>query len=181
MTCIVGVVQGVRIVIGGDGASVSGWDHLPRADAKVFQKGEFLIGYTSSFRMGQLLQYEFAVPVHPDGLEVFEYMVTRFVPALRECFKSGGFAQEKERQESGGTFLVGYRGRLFHIEGDYQVVEPLNAFSAVGCGAQIALGALYVLDDAEQDPLERVARALQAASNFNAAVRRPFSIRELKR
>jgi len=40
-------------------------------------------------------------------------------------------------QEAGGTFLVGYRGRLFRVDSDYQVGESVNNYCAVGCGADL--------------------------------------------
>ena len=52
MTCIVGLIDGRRVWMGGDSAGVSGLDITVRADAKVFRNGDFLIGFTSSFRMG---------------------------------------------------------------------------------------------------------------------------------
>ena len=57
MTCIVGLIDGRRVWMGGDSAGVSGLDITVRADAKVFRNGDFLIGFTSSFRMGQLLAF----------------------------------------------------------------------------------------------------------------------------
>lgn len=53
MTCIVGYVTPAReVVMGADSAGVAGYDLRIRRDVKVFHAGPFLIGYTSSFRMG---------------------------------------------------------------------------------------------------------------------------------
>ena len=57
MTCIVGLVHEGVVYIGGDSAGVGGMSLTVRADEKVFQNGEFLMGFTTSFRMGQLLRY----------------------------------------------------------------------------------------------------------------------------
>lgn len=43
--------------MGCDSAGVGGWHLQLRADPKVFHVGHFLIGYTDSFRMGQLLRF----------------------------------------------------------------------------------------------------------------------------
>ena len=57
MTCIVGLEHDGKVYMGGDSAAVGGMDVYPSRIPKVFQAGRYLIGYTTSFRMGQLLQY----------------------------------------------------------------------------------------------------------------------------
>lgn len=184
MTCIVGLlagpglVAGKGVVIGGDSAGVAGYLTVVRADPKVFRTGPFLIGYTSSFRMGQLLRFRLSVPArHPD-VDVFQFMVTTFVDAVRDCLKAGGCAEVNNAVESGGTFLVGYAGRLFEIDGDYQVGEPADGYAAVGGGAELALGALHATADRPAD--ERVQAALAAAAYFSTGVRPPFVIERLE-
>lgn len=55
MTCVVGLVDKGTVYIGVDSAAVQGWTRRKSRVAKVFHRGPFLIGYTTSFRMGQLL------------------------------------------------------------------------------------------------------------------------------
>jgi ATP-dependent protease HslVU (ClpYQ) peptidase subunit len=177
MTCIVGLIDKGNVYIGGDSAGVAGYGLTIRADEKVFINGEFIMGFTSSFRMGQLLRYALKPPVwHPD-VDIFQYMVTDFIDAVRNCLKSGGWAQKEKENESGGFFLVGFKGRLFKIEIDYQVAEANTPYIATGCGEDIALGSLYTSTGLE--PEERIMRALEAAEQFSAGVRRPFVIKTL--
>lgn len=177
MTAIAGFCENGKVWIGGDSAGVSGWDLSVRADQKVFRNGEFLFGFTSSFRMGQLLRYSFNPPVQKERQDVCAYMVTDFVNALRDCLKSGGYARRESETESAGTFLVGYRGRLFQIGSDYQVGEARDGYDACGCGAAISLGALFALKG--KSPRERISVALEAAERHSAGVRGPFVIEEL--
>jgi len=177
MTCIVGLVSDGKIYMGGDSASVSGWDLIVRADEKVFRNDGFLMGFTSSFRMGQLLRYSFNPPTHPDNMDLMRYMATIFVDSIRQCLKDGGFAKKQNEVESGGNFLIGYKGRLFQIENDYQVALSRDKFDAVGCGASYALGSLY--STPKMTPLQRIKTALQCAENFSAGVRAPFKILSL--
>lgn len=145
MTCIVGVVEQEVVYIGGDSAGVAGLDITNRKDPKVFKVGDFLIGCTTSFRMIQLIRFSFSPPKrHPDK-DVFEYMCTEFINEIRNCLKSGGFAEVNCSVENGGSFLVGYCGRLFKIESDFQVGESVDSFQSVGCGEPFALGALSAL------------------------------------
>ena len=57
MTCIVGLVDDGKVYMGGDAASVDGYIVRTSALSKVFRNGPFLIGYSTSWRMGQILQY----------------------------------------------------------------------------------------------------------------------------
>ena len=103
-------------------------------DPKVFTLGDFVIGFTTSYRMGQLLQFNLEIPCHHDEVSLFAYMVTVFIDAVRECLKTGGYAEKAKEVEKAGTFLVGYKGHLFRIEGDYQVAESALSYDAIGCG-----------------------------------------------
>lgn len=179
MTCIVGVVHDGVVYIGGDSAGVDGrYGLVVRSDRKVFRSGHFVMGFTSSFRMGQLLQYGFSPPPPREGMDTFEYMVTEFVDTARNRMKTGGFTAVKDSVEEGGTFLVGYRGRLFHIADDFQVGESTHGFDACGCGDLIALGSLRATRD-WTDPRSRVIEALETAEQFSAGVRGPFFIEAL--
>jgi ATP-dependent protease HslVU (ClpYQ) peptidase subunit len=180
MTCIAGIVHNGKVYIGGDRAGVADYNLMVRKDSKVFRNEEFIIGFTSSFRMGQLLRYKLKPPclLNEDGTskDLYEYMVTDFVDAVRQCLKDGGFAIRKDYEESGGHFLVGYRDRMFHIGADYQVGESLSGMYAVGCGEHLALGSLYTSSMFELDPEKRITLALKAAQYFSAGVREPFDI-----
>lgn len=174
VTCIVGVVEEGRVWLGGDSAGVAGWYSVARRDPKVFRNGPFVMGFTSSFRMGQLLRHALKPPEWYQSCELEAWMVTAFIDSVRECLKAGGWATKDKEQEEGGSFLVGYQGRLFEIGEDYQVGEPLCGYAAVGCGREVAMGALYATPDAS--PKERIRKALAAASAFSAAVRPPFHV-----
>lgn len=177
MTCIVGLVDCGAVWIGGDSAGVDGWDLLVLADEKVFARGEFLIGFTTSFRMGQLLKHRLKVPKRRSGQDERDFMATAFVDAVRKCLKGGGWAEEDKKRETGGCFLVGYNGRLFQVNGDYSVLETADGLNAVGCGGQLALGALHATRG--KPAHRRLEFALEAAERWNAGVRRPFVIKKL--
>ncbi|MFD4258203.1 hypothetical protein ACFWR9_11370 [Streptomyces sp. NPDC058534] len=175
MTAIVGLVHEGTVFIGGDSAGVSGYSLTVRADQKVFTTGPYVMGFTTSFRMGQLLRYAFAPPA-PDGEQLEKFMATTFIDAVRETLKAGGWLRKDSEQEEGGTFLVGVAGRLFIVRDDFQVGEAADGYAAVGCGEEIAVGALYATAKLDMDPAVRVVCALSAAERFSAGVRRPFTL-----
>jgi len=177
MTCIVGLKHKGGIYIGGDSACAENSFLYARKDTKVFKVGEFIYGYTSSFRMGQLLRYKFKPPQRELAQDVFEYMTTDFIDALRECFNKAGYAEVKNGMESGGDFLVGYQNRLFEIRSDYQAGESILDYHSCGCGREVALGAMYASEGL--NPEARIQKALEAAERFNPYVRSPFVIESL--
>lgn len=141
-----------------------------RKDEKVFQNGPFIMGGTTSFRMIQLLRYKFDPPKQTVNTDDMKYMVTDFVDALRQCFHNNGFGDKDATV--GGTFLVGYKGTLYTIASDYQVGIVHCGYDAVGCGSDIALGALHATKG--KKPEARIKMALEAASTFSAGVAPPF-------
>ena len=175
MTCIAGIADGETVWLGGDSAGTSGWDTTIRTDPKVFRKGPYVIGFTDSFRMGQLLQYSLKVAYPGDLTDegLHEFMCTEFVDAVRECLKDGGFAETDKDQESGGTFLAGVSGHLFYVGGDYQVGESANGWNAVGCGKNYALGSLHSTSR-RGTPETRLKLALEAAASYSNGVSAPF-------
>lgn len=178
MTAIAGFCEGGKVWIGGDSAGVSGYDLCVRSDPKVFVKGEFAFGFTTSFRMGQLIRYSLTIPEKPFGVTNHEYMATLFVDALRKCLKDGGFAVKDKEREEGGQFLVGYRSKLYLIDYDYQVMEPDDIYAACGCGAQVVRGALFAVFALRNvmSGRDAVLLALKAAERCSTGVRGPFSI-----
>jgi ATP-dependent protease HslVU (ClpYQ) peptidase subunit len=181
MTCIVAIKKDSVVYMGADSAGVAGYDLVVRNDPKIYQVGEFLFGFTGSFRMGQLLGYSMPKLIKEEAMPIHQFMVTTFIDTVRQVLKDGGFASKKDENESGGTFLVGYRGHLFCVEGDYQVGEVAQDYCAVGCGAQIALGSLYTSPYADRidEPEQRLRIALEAAQEFSAGVRAPFIFRSI--
>ena len=179
MTCIVGLVHKKKVYMGGDSAGVGGLDLSVRADPKVFKNGPFLIGFTTSFRMGQILRFEFRPPVQKTK-DVEKYMVSKFIPAVHMAFDKHWWMTEKVEEKEGGrsgVFLVGYKGRLFKIDSDFQVAWNHKPFDACGCGGDYAKGAMDILyQDDRLTPEEKVEKALESAESFSGGVRAPFLI-----
>ncbi|HUV74811.1 MAG TPA: hypothetical protein VMW79_10915 [Anaerolineae bacterium] len=179
MTCIVGLAENNTVYMGADSGSGSSgdWDMRISAVPKLFRSGPFLIGYTSSWRMGQILQHhlhmeELVLPV--SGSDVQEFMVCTFIEKVREALKTFAYATKEHNEETGGQFLVGCFGHLFHIESDYQVNEAADGMDACGCAEKFALGALW--SSRAEKPRERIAKALDAAAYFSGGVRPPMII-----
>jgi hypothetical protein len=177
MTCIVGWAEKGNVWIGGDSAGVAGYFLQVRADEKVFKKEEFVFGFTSSFRMGQLIRYKLSIPKPEEKQDINDYLHAKFLDAVIKCFKDNSYGKEKDGERFGGTFLFGFRGKLYQVDDDFQIGKSLRNFDSVGCGCQIALGCLYgVAGRRNVSPNQKLLTALRASQEFSAGVREPFHI-----
>jgi len=175
MTCIIGVVEKGQTYIGGDSAlSTSGtWEVRASKLPKVFRIGKFIIGFTGSPRLGQLLRYY--LEIHPQGDETDEaYIVQTVIEAARKIFKEHGFAKVEDNVEEGGNFLLGYKGRLWWVDYAFSLCELTDSLDALGCGREYALGAMRALENLP--PRERILKALEIAEHFSGALKRPFLV-----
>lgn len=179
MTCILAYKINGNICMAGDSIASNGNTYSIIKNPKIFKKGQMLIGYSSSFRMGQLIQYSFVPPedTHNDALI---YLVEDFIPALRNCLKEGGYTVVSNNAETGGFFLVGYKGRLFTVQSDFQVSEDLGNYAALGAGEDFALASMYTLENnfcITENNIEKFLQdALKAAENFSPYVKPPYYV-----
>jgi ATP-dependent protease HslVU (ClpYQ) peptidase subunit len=180
MTCIVAIAQNGTVYMGADHAASddkTGWI-LARKDPKVFKVGQYGIAFTDSFRMGQILQYNWSPPKYTptktnSGLDKF--MRTKFVDSVKDAFRAQGFGSQVSGQEDeGGIFLIGVEGRIFTMDEDFHIGENIVNYMAEGSGGHIALGALHATKN-QKNPKMRLKLALEAAAEFNMAVSAPFT------
>lgn len=185
MTAIAAFSEDGRVWMGGDSAGVAGiGDLTSRADEKVFFNGDFLIGFCGSFRQGQVLRHVFVPPRVPSGCPNLDaFMTTRFVDELRACLKAAGVAQTTdgaEMADSGSSFLVAYRDRLWELHADYSLASSRDGLMCTGSGGRYAAASLYTLNVGPEgintSPRERLEYALRVAEHFNGGVRAPFVI-----
>jgi ATP-dependent protease HslVU (ClpYQ) peptidase subunit len=178
MTCIVGLIDGGDVYLGGDSALSTGNEIIAQRQPKVFRVGDFLIGCSGSARIKLLLSYAFNPPKRPFAKDLESYMATDFLNAMRKCFKDGGLARKDSEVESYyGSILIAHRGRLFHLGSNYSLFEAHCGYDAVGSGAEVAKGALYATR--LLPPRERLLLALEAAATHVEGVRPPFTIEVL--
>lgn len=182
MTCIVGLASMGSVYIAADslgsGNGAKQEYKTPKlAKLEVFEKKDLSltkinigIGYTSSYRMGDILRYAFTPPPIEVGEDENEYLVKDFIPELIKCFEEQSFAKVKDGSKSGGNFLVGLRGRLFVVQDDFSILEPSLNFAAIGSGQEFALGSLYAYMKISLDPVEKVHAAVDAAIEFSTTV-----------
>lgn len=182
MTCIIGYEYNGTTIVAGDSAGLSDWV-ITQRHTKVFRLNEMIVGYTSSFRMGQLIQHCFDYPPIPTTGADERYFVRDFVPALRKLFEDGGFGKKGgENGDEGGSFMIGVQGKLFAIESDYQVTSTPTGLLSIGVGRNFALGAMTALRpfvlSGELSPQAAVTRAMEATAKNCMGVALPMTMLE---
>lgn len=155
MTCIVGLLKDGVVYMAGDHIATDGYCNEVQKRSKVFRNGDFIIGYTESFRMGQILEHKWEPPKLKKGTkDVTSYIVKSVIPSLIECFDKNKFIRSVSDSDSatkrsisgqvyGGEFLLGYKNHLYKVESDFSVLECVNNYDAVGAGEEYAKGALF--------------------------------------
>jgi hypothetical protein len=188
MTCIVALIHENKVLLGGDAAASDDKSGLifQRTDPKVFKVGQFGIGFVDSFRMGQILQYDWTPPVYKptSGFRNLDKFIrTKFVESIKDSFKEhgyGNFGSGTEDGDEGGIFLIAVQGagRIFTMDSDFHIGEADVQYMAEGAGQELALGSLFSTG-LIKTPRKRVRMALEAAAKFNMSVRPPFTIIEV--
>src|SRR5690606_16010835 len=118
-----------------------------RADHKVFRKGrQMIIGFSGSFRVGQLLRHSWKVPRRPSSVkDDMEFMVRYVVASIKKLLMAEGIDLEDYQRDLVSEIMIGYRGKLFVIHDDYHVSVLDSPFNAIGDGASYAKGALELM------------------------------------
>lgn len=139
---------------------------------KMFVKGDMLIGYTSSYRMGQLLEYSLDLPKRDVSAQsIQQYMCTDFIEEVRGLLKSHGFTRINANEEEIGTFLVVVDGSIFKVGSDLSVLEFQDPFGACGSGANHAIAAMAAMHaHTKLEPRQIVKESVGIASKYVSTV-----------
>lgn len=182
MTCIVGITDGTTSYIGGDSFGSNGRSGTILNNKKVFKYNNnenIILGYTTSFRMGQLIQYSECLF---DELSIIKnyvdekYMINTFIPNLQSLLNKGGFERICNNEKTGGNFIIAIKNKIFEVQDDYSILSPKDNFCSVGCGYMYANAVLYTLRNSDLTPQEKIIKALEAAEYFSTGVKRPFYV-----
>jgi len=179
MTCIIGVEYSGKVYIGADSCSYGSYMNRSSSTSKVFVRDGLVIGCAGSVRMGQILKYSLEVPKFDGPTTAERYMATKFVLAVRKSFSEHGFMWKENERETGGSFLVGVMGELYHVDSDYQASRVVYGYDCIGSGAEVAMGAMYALtrvDEPKDSPLNIIGIALMASAEFSPNVSGPFTV-----
>lgn len=178
MTCIVAARCTDYVMMGCDSLGSSGWDCEVRKDPKMGKVGDYLLGYSGSYRLGQVLLYDFDPPAieSRDGHKLYSFIVSKFIPKLRDTLVGAGAIKEtnKIQELDGASFIIGIGSHIFVVGLDFQVAWPSLPYAAIGCGAPYAIGAMYLGHKSRFSGQALLQSGLEAATKFSNGVRGPF-------
>jgi hypothetical protein len=181
MTCVIGLLKDKKIYMGADNVCSTKEYLQKRADPKVFIKDTMIFGCTSSYRMINLLQYQFEIPHFDTKTTSDVYMYTIFIEDVRKLFKNKGFTEINNNVETGGTFIVGFQNNLYEIQNDFQISKHTDSFCCIGTGMYFAYGAMKALQCSNLTAEEQIIKSLEISEYYDPFVRRPFTILNLDR
>jgi 20S proteasome alpha/beta subunit len=176
MTCVAGIIEeDGTIYIGGDSASISpdGFKEV-LVYRKVFYNDPFLIGFCGSYKIAQVLQYQFIPPKQHKEQDIDKYIYNDFINAIQKCL----YKYIDNDKCFDGKLMIGYKNKLFKIDPDFHIIETKENYTAIGLGSFVALGSLYSTKDINNAEL-RINLALEASAYFTNVVAPPFYVMKL--
>lgn len=182
MSCIVAVKAGDKVYLGADTGVFSPSGRQARVrTSKIFYKGDMLFGAVGTIRYQQIIEYSLEVPEHKEGLTPLEYLCVEFVPCLQECLEENGLlvsadSGDNDVAETAGAAIIVYRGEIFLLEDQFDLLQFERDYMATGAGEDAAYGSLFVTEKLKEKikPTTRVRLALEAAVFNNCFVKPPF-------
>lgn len=171
MTTIVAVAKNGNVTIGADAQVTDGSrPFIHTTMEKITKNNGWLIAGAGDSAPCDILQLIFVPPVPgvKEKENLYKFMVTKFVPAMRECLEENGWKEDKEDKDSGFNMLFAFDGEVFDIGNDFSVLLNSDGIYGVGSGSSIAIGALYAGASVE--------RALEIAANNDIYTSPPFQI-----
>lgn len=171
MTTIVGVCKNGNVTLGADSQVTDGSRRNTHPQmVKITNRNGYLIAGSGDSQPCDILQHIFLppVPTSQERKDLYHFMITTFVPAMRECLEENGWKADPNDKEGGFNMLIAFDGELFDIGDDFSVILNADGIYGVGVGAQWAMGALYAGASVE--------KALEIASHNDVYTSPPFQI-----
>ena len=197
MTTIV-AIQGDNYCVVGTDSRVSSFDEtglayqvttLGTGSCKIAQKGRYLLGAAGDVRAINILHHAFSPPVPPfksGGEQLDDFITTKFIPNLRNCFENTGYAipdmadNKSHIAEHSSTVLVAINGVVYIIDGDYSWTSDRTGIYAIGTGSSYALGAIFALSGGKEMTLQKAKtvanKSLSITSKFDPYTGSPFQV-----
>lgn len=163
MSCVAALKHNGKVYVAADSLSSSEDKLYYRKDKKMFRNGKYLIGFCGSVRTGQVLTEKFWRP--PTDI----YSVPDHLIKLMEA-KGCLITAEDQSKNCGCNFIFATKKEIYEILVDFQLVEPRDDYTAIGSGADYALGSLFSTKGTNLKPEERLRLAIEAASYFSSSV-----------
>lgn len=170
MTVIVGIADKGKVYIGGDRGHSDSHTLVSSSQPKIFEVGQYIIGYAGNTGIGQAIVHNFPFPAVKSS-NIYKHMTTVFIPQLRSFIIDNNIKLPESDDDNAG-FIVGVKGKIYEIDlSDYQCVEYTEV--AIGTGSSYAYGSIY---NNNNNPEERIRRGIEAAIHYSPSCSSPIDI-----
>lgn len=181
MTCVVGLETTDGVWMGSDSffGTEEVRDLIDRP--KWFSKGLITFGWAGDARPAQIVEHDIHYRGPRHGEKPMSYLVRVVSKAIHKGLRDAGcnLRNQGSTDETGTSFLVVFRGKLYMLQGDYSIVRSPRGCAAIGVGSHVALGALSALQN-RIPPQDAVKESLTLASEWCSQVEGPFHLTLLR-
>ena len=196
MIVLVAIKEDDKIFVGADRQSTAGQIIEMKKEPKFMEKtfnvvdgygkkireSKLLLGVTGCAYLGTFLRYGFNFPDLNDNIEDFEeYLIKSLFPTLKKKLVENKLvAVSNNKLNTESAFLIIYNGEMYCIETNLGVISIGGSYTAMGSGAQIALGSLHTSEDLGFTSKQRIGLALEAAADNTIYVSHEYDIFEIE-
>ena len=171
MTTILGIVKNNTVIMGADTQVTDGTrpNNHPKME-KITKNNGYLIAGSGDAQPCDILQHIFIPPVPTvnERKDLYKFMITKFVPAMRDSLEENGWKSSTEDKDAGFNMLIAFDGELFDIGDDFSVLLNSKGIYGVGSGSSYGIGALEMGGTME--------KALEISAHNDIYTSGPFQI-----
>jgi ATP-dependent protease HslVU (ClpYQ) peptidase subunit len=150
MTCIIAYKNKKgNVVLAGDKMGSNGYTHSTVKEPKVFKKGnsgEFMFGWSGSFRMAQILNHLWVAPKRKVDQGHTDYIYSDVIPSFIKTFDDNRFGKDNVY----GFFIMVFEGHIYEVQENMSILERERNTVSVGSGQDYAVAAVDVLLNYEE-------------------------------
>lgn len=179
MTCIIGLKQDGKLVVGADTRVTAGGYVVNTEANKLIEKDGTIMGICGYMRFADIIRSQFSVPPKPEGKSDQDFLSTEFANSMRTCLEGVKMVELKDGMSwiPDSAMIIVYKNNIYSMGSDYSICAHTD-YAAEGSGTDYALGSLHATSGLSLDPKTRVTMALDAACKFNAWCAPPYTIIE---
>lgn len=146
LTTIIAIENAHGVVICADAQTTSGNGRIlshPN-QPKIIERGKFLLAGSGDSAPCDIFQHNFKPPLPRGGEwnDLLHFMIVKFVPALKQCFREHDWKKNPDDSDSGFDFLVVIGGEIFSLDCYFSITKTATGIYGVGSGSTYAVGAL---------------------------------------
>ena len=176
MTAIAALIHNNEMWMGSDSLDTNSNNVMYPGQRKIWIAEEagikWLFGCAGSLAFQQAVRYEVQLPTETPADDMQEFLVTKFIPSLRELLtKRKDLFDSNGNVIGGGIILIGLNEQLFLVSG-FGVCKIAKSYTAIGSGGATAYGVLHFISEQriEMAPEEQLRHAIKAADDRNSTV-----------